>query len=434
MLEDIPRNKMQSGISLERGQHMSGIRNKLKAFHGKLNSDYTLLFDCDVVFFPDTLGKLINVLRGETVMVSPFCISGDFYSYEKVLHYYDTLALTTLEGLSYRETGNTCIFKHCSRCIKYRKDNNITIDQTQLLDSDKPIHVNSCFGSFSLIKTDVYNQVFWGNTVCEHISFCEQVRNYGKILIEPSIKISVTTPEFRNYEIIESDLKDIISSKTSGSILTTVFETIAANGGWESDSSISGSGSTIEANVYRVNFLDKFIKQYKITHLVDIPCGDCTWQHTIPDLDKIKYFGADISATALRIAREKNKDRPYMVFSDTPIDLTENPPYIEDGPKETTLIMIKEVVQHLTLDQGMSMLRNAKRSGIQYIAVTNHDKDLFDVKENVEIVPGDFYPNNIFMHPFNFKNPIMDIADDMSLELTRGYGNLIIFNLQEQVI
>lgn len=210
MLEDIPNNNMQSGISLRRGQHMANIRNKLKAFHGELNSVYTLLFDCDVVFFPDTFGKLINVLNGETVMASPFCVCEDYYTSNKGIHYYDTLAFTTLEGLSYKDNDNTCIFKDCIRCIHHRKRYNITINETQLLDSDKPIQVNSCFGSLSLIKTDVYNKVSWGDTVCEHISFCEQVRNYGKIIVDPTIKISVTTPGFREYSKVETDLKDII--------------------------------------------------------------------------------------------------------------------------------------------------------------------------------------------------------------------------------
>ena len=49
--------------------------------------------------------------------------------------------------------------------------------------------------------------------------------------------------------------------------------------------------------------------------------------------------------------------------------------------------------------------------------------------------PGGFYPNNMFLEPFNFTNPIKDISDLIkNKELEKEYGNLIIFNIQEQKI
>jgi hypothetical protein len=81
------------------------------------------------------------------------------------------------------------------------------------------------------------------------------------------------------------------------------------------------------------------------------------------------------------------------------------------------------------------MLQNIKKSGIKYIAITNHDKKLFNVASNVDVEIGGFYPNNMFLHPFNFTNPLKDINDRIfgdSLKISRG--NLIIFNIQEQNI
>lgn len=215
--------------------------------------------------------------------------------------------------------------------------------------------------------------------------------------------------------------------------ISSVFEYIATNGVWKSDgSTISGSGSTVDANKPRNKFLGDFIKDYNITQVVDIPCGDCTWQHGIPGLDKIRYFGADISKTALTLAKEKNKTRPHMSFSDQPFDLILDIPKLTD--KDSTLIIIKEVIQHLTLEQGVKMLQNAQQSGARYIAVTNHDAPTFNVHANVNITTGGFYPSNIYMPPFNFKNPIRDIADTIGAKLNREYGNLIIFNLQDQTL
>jgi hypothetical protein len=78
------------------------------------------------------------------------------------------------------------------------------------------------------------------------------------------------------------------------------------------------------------------------------------------------------------------------------------------------------------------MLKNIKKSGIKYIAITNHDKDIFNVSENINILTGGFYPNNIYFSPFYFTNPIKDINDILDRNLISGYGNLIIFNIQEQ--
>jgi hypothetical protein len=225
--------------------------------------------------------------------------------------------------------------------------------------------------------------------------------------------------------------KNLAAGNSFNRSLGKKFESIAKGGGWKSDgTTISGGGSTIEINKYRTKFLSDFIKDYGITHIIDIPCGDANWQHSIPDLDKISYFGSDISTTALNSAKNKNKHREYMKFSEKPIDLTENVLKIKNGEK--TLIIIKEVIQHLPLQQGMKMLKNAKKSGIKYIAVTNHDTKLFNVEKNIDVTAGGFYPNNIFLEPFNFKNPIRDINESLNDDLQAGYGNLIIFDLGEQ--
>jgi hypothetical protein len=81
------------------------------------------------------------------------------------------------------------------------------------------------------------------------------------------------------------------------------------------------------------------------------------------------------------------------------------------------------------------MLKNIKNSGIKYIAVTNHDKTLFNVNSNINVEIGEFYQNNIFLPPFNFKNPLCDVNDEINGDINKiKYGNLIIFNIQEQDI
>jgi hypothetical protein len=109
LLEDIENNTVKIGINIERGAHMANIRNNLKDFHGQLESDYVLLLDCDVVFTANTINKLVNTLTDKIVMVSPFGICWEkFVNYNRV-HYYDSFAIISKEGISYKEHFNTCL-------------------------------------------------------------------------------------------------------------------------------------------------------------------------------------------------------------------------------------------------------------------------------------------------------------------------------------
>ena len=214
LIEDIHNNKMKDGISLERGEHKCNLRNRLKEFHKYLSSDYTLLLDSDVVFLPNTIIDLINTLNEDTVMASPYCICYYEYNKNSRIHYYDSLAVISEDNISYNENNNTCLFKNCERCINFRKNININITDNKLFDEDKIIKVKSAFGSMSIIKTEIYNKVKWDKTVCEHFSFCENIRKYGDIVINSSIKTFTTTSEFEDYDDIENTLKNISNKNT----------------------------------------------------------------------------------------------------------------------------------------------------------------------------------------------------------------------------
>ena len=215
------------------------------------------------------------------------------------------------------------------------------------------------------------------------------------------------------------------------------FEKIYNNKMWgfENGETLSGSGSTKEVNKYRNIFLSTFINENNIQNVYDI-CGDCNWQYEFVshvNVNNFEYFGFDVSEKALTLAKEKNRHN-NLKFSDKPIDLC-NHILVCPHPSKS-LIIIKEVIQHLPLKMGKSLLKNIKKSGIKYLAITDHDIELFDVKQNIDIKEiGQFYPNNMFLEPFNFKNPLKDVNDLIrNKERCKRFGNLIIFNIQEQNI
>jgi len=213
LMENVSHNLNLSGISIERGTYMAKLRNKLKDFHGTLDSTYTIIIDCDVLFSHDIIDEALNVFKTHPNVAAVTAFDVCWYQYvnHNSIHYYDTLALITENN--YRNTQ--CIFSSCISCRKDRALNKIC-DEKILLSNNKIINVNSAFGGFLLIKTDIYNQVKWeNNDVCEHHSFCKNIKKFGNIVINSNINVITTVPAIRNYNAIQLSLVQFNSKSDS---------------------------------------------------------------------------------------------------------------------------------------------------------------------------------------------------------------------------
>lgn len=198
IVENVPQPKhYDSIISKDRGIFMSKLRNKLKKLHGKLSSDYTLLIDSDVIFTKQGFDKMFSTISNKDVMITPYSICWKTYNKTRQIHYYDTFAKITKDNISYKNNGNTCMFHDCQRCMNVRNAYGIDIDDKYLI-KENVINVKCAFAGFCLIKTDVYNKVNWNGTICEHHSFCDQVRKFGNILLLKSVK-TVTLDNIRSH-------------------------------------------------------------------------------------------------------------------------------------------------------------------------------------------------------------------------------------------
>jgi hypothetical protein len=228
--------------------------------------------------------------------------------------------------------------------------------------------------------------------------------------------------------------KDDIGNQKTLSKATTypsvVFEQLATTNAWGNTESLSGDGSTVSINSERVRFLDDFIRQYAIKRLYDIPCGDANWQHALTSLRSgTLYFGSDISHVALQRAKEKNKFHSNMTFWEPFNLITQVPPVQEE---ESSLFLLKEVIQHVPLDAGVAMLENIKSSGVRFLAVTHHAESLFGKNKNKHVPMGGFYPNNMLVPPFSLE-AMLDINDHFELDSEkRRKGNLIIVDLYDR--
>jgi hypothetical protein len=79
------------------------------------------------------------------------------------------------------------------------------------------------------------------------------------------------------------------------------FEHIFLQHIWSSDSR-SGPGSTIHGAFDWIQHLRIFLRQYNITSVADIPCGDTFWQFAIREMNTLPkvYFGGDISSSIIQ--------------------------------------------------------------------------------------------------------------------------------------
>ena len=203
---------MSNGISMNRGSKMAYIRNLNKKSAKDNNTNYSIVIDSEVYFNSNIIDKMIKSINknNKIAMITPFNICYETYSYQKhPIHYYDSLAFITNDNLSHKQTANTCLFDICYKCINHRKIYNVNINKNKLLSVKKNIKVNSAFGGFVLLKSDIFNKVKWGNTICEHHYFCEMVRNLGyNIIVNP--KIITTTNAIDNKPVNNNLIKKIL--------------------------------------------------------------------------------------------------------------------------------------------------------------------------------------------------------------------------------
>ena len=76
---------------------------------------------------------------------------------------------------------------------------------------------------------------------------------------------------------------------------------------WKSKESASGTGSTLQQTKNIRKALLQFIHDYKITSILDIPCGDFYWMKEL-DLENIRYTGADIVEDLIEENQKYKKD------------------------------------------------------------------------------------------------------------------------------
>lgn len=181
--ENISFPKEGTVMSESRMKKMAYYRNRMIELGRFIRSDYSIIFDSDVIFDNGIINKFISKIDKETVMYTPY-ISQNIKC--KVCNcgkdsYYDVAAL-------YDKQNHRGLIWSCNPFVNIFDRQNLSINN--------PVEVNSAFGGFVLIKSFPLNFCNWrSNGDIEHVLFCEEIRKYGKIKLYPDIKVSVELDE-----------------------------------------------------------------------------------------------------------------------------------------------------------------------------------------------------------------------------------------------
>ena len=183
-----------------------------------------------------------------------------------------------------------------------------------------------------------------------------------------------------------------------------VFTRIYRNGGWHADS-VSGIGSTPDETRGIRDRLPDILRQFDIRTMLDIPCGDFGWMSRV-QLELEQYVGADIVKPLVeRNNRKYGQDGNYP-RSFQHLDITRDPLPPAD------LVLCRDCLIHLSLEDGQRALGNVKASSAKYLFTTTYTGRRW----NDSIATGQFYPINLQAPPFHLPPPQLIVNEQCAIE------------------
>ena len=160
----------------------------------------------------------------------------------------------------------------------------------------------------------------------------------------------------------------------------------------------SGSGSRLEAKQYLSEFLLNFLIETKAKNLTDLGCGDFYWMKEVPL--PCRYIGLDVVAPIIEENQQKYADDRHQFYHYNAVE--------DPIPDETDVILCREVLFHLSIEDGIKLIKNILESRVRYFLVTTSDT----VQENKDIRTGQFRNINLQLTPYFFPPYVNKVNDD----------------------
>jgi hypothetical protein len=171
-----------------------------------------------------------------------------------------------------------------------------------------------------------------------------------------------------------------------------VFSLVYAKNLWGVDETRSGAGSTMTETAAIRTQLPVWFRQYHITSLLDIPCGDFNWMRGV-DLSGVLYTGADIVPELIAgcAARHAAAEREFVC-----LNLLADPLPTRDA------VLCRDCLVHLPHADVLRALANIRASGARYLLATTFPS----LEQNEEVTLGFWRPINLERPPFSLPPPV----------------------------
>ena len=166
--------------------------------------------------------------------------------------------------------------------------------------------------------------------------------------------------------------------------------------------SASGKGSYLGyATETSLQIIKDTITKYNIKSMVDTSCGDANWILDSWETDSLPlYVGLDVTSAVielnkLRFAHHSNKQFHFWDATACII------PKFQNGTKKQSfdLVHVRDVIQHLHIEQGVKYFCNVFKSSPRVLITTNFAEGNKNSDLSTE---GSFYKNNLLLPPFSF--------------------------------
>jgi SAM-dependent methyltransferase len=158
-----------------------------------------------------------------------------------------------------------------------------------------------------------------------------------------------------------------------------VFSRIYQRNEWNGVETRSGPGSGSAATKPLGPLLSYLVNSVGIHSVIDAGCGEGYWQPDLPG-----YVGLDIAPEAIERARSLHPDREYRVHD------------IRQGCPRGDLVICRDAIQHLSLEDGLAVLYAIRHSGSAWFLGST-----YVASENVDIRTGGFYSPDLEAAPFD---------------------------------
>lgn len=201
--------------------------------------------------------------------------------------------------------------------------------------------------------------------------------------------------------------------------LSSVFTNIFNTNRWKSLETKSGPGSEIIQTENIRKYLPKIISDFNIDTILDAPCGDFNWMKKLQIWKYVKqYTGYDIV--------EKIIEQNSALFTRDNVHF-ECKNIVCDELEKADLIICRECLVHLQIQDIIDSLNNFKRSGSKYLLLTNYS----NITVNKETYDGHWRALNFEIEPFNFPTPLCTISEEYTKDGSFPGKNICLWKISD---